>query len=71
MAGRATVPEAARANARLFQAAAFRSTDPGGADSTGPEAAVALLALDRRQRAERVDERLATEDEDALLSLCG
>jgi hypothetical protein len=75
MPARVTVPEAARANARLLQAAALRHLDDAGADATadvdGHGEARALLRLDRQQRFDRIDEQLATDEEDALLSVCG
>jgi hypothetical protein len=75
MPARVTVPEAARANARLLQAAALRHLDDGGADAAadvdGHGEARALLRLDRQQRFDRIDEQLATDEEDALLSVCG
>ena len=69
MAGRATVPEAARANARLFRAAATNGED--GERQIDAVEARALLELDRQQREDRVGARLSTDEEEALLALCG
>ncbi len=83
MPARVTVPEAARANARLLQAASLRHLGDAEAeaavgvavdaavDADGRDEARALLRLDRQQRFERIDARLATDEEDALLSVCG
>ena len=73
MAERVSVAETARANVRSFQAAAATADDGNGrttaTEDDGAHEARALVCLDRAQRADRIDERLATDDENALLML--
>lgn len=73
LAGRATIPGAARANAQLIQSALEQGHDAvvAPAGTSGGQEGEALLRLDRRQRDDDVDVRLAAEEDATLLTLCG
>ena len=69
MTGRLTVPMSARGNASMLRTLAANLTASRTDDVTLREARD-VLRLDREQRGRRLDDRLANEGQQRLLSLC-